>query len=159
MKKINWKKEARLLPGYLIVCVWVLFTAVMLFWILGASLSTSREIFSGNVFKFESGFHFENYVTAWQAQNVSVFFGNSLIYSVISCVGVLAIAAPAAYVLSRWQFRGGTALRIGLVQRFGRPARQRSDAGRKPQADWRSVGQSVKAYFGGAHDEDEYPDD
>lgn len=115
MRKINWKKEARLLPGYVIVVVWVLFTAVMLFWILGASLSTSREIFSGSVFKFESGLHWENYVTAWQVQNVSVFFGNSLLYSLISCAGVLAIAAPAAYVLSRWQFRGGAALRIGLV--------------------------------------------
>ena len=115
MNKINWKKEARLLPGYLIVGIWVLFTAVMLFWILGASLSTSREIFSGQIFKFESGFHFENYATAWKAQNVSVFFANSLLYSVISCVGVLAIAAPAAYVLSRWEFTGGKALRIGLV--------------------------------------------
>lgn len=115
MKKINWKKEARLLPGYLIVGVWVLFTAVMLVWILGASLSTSREIYSGQIFKFESGFHWENYATAWNVQNVSVFFSNSLIYSVISCAGVLAISAPAAYVLSRWQFTGGKALRIGLV--------------------------------------------
>lgn len=115
MNKINWKKEVRLLPGYIVVGVWVLFTAVMLFWILGASLSTSREIFSGQIFKFESGFHPENYAIAWNAQNVSVFFANSLLYSVISCAGVLAIAAPAAYVLSRWQFTGGTALRIGLV--------------------------------------------
>ena len=72
MNKINWKKEARLLPGYLIVGIWVLFTAVMLFWILGASLSTSREIFSGQIFKFESGFHFENYATAWKADRKSV---------------------------------------------------------------------------------------
>ena len=115
MKKINWKKELRLLPGYLIVCIWVLFTAVMLFWILGASLSTSREIYRGEIFQFASGFHWSNYADAWNAQNVSVFFGNSLLYSVISCVGVLAIAAPAAYVLSRWEFVGGKALRIGLV--------------------------------------------
>ena len=115
MKKINWKKDLRLLPGYLIVSVWVLFTAVMLFWILGASLSTSPEIFKGEIFKFASGFHWENYATAWNVQNVSVFFANSLLYSVISCAGVLAIAAPAAYVLSRWQFTGGKALRIGLV--------------------------------------------
>ena len=115
MKKINWKKELRLLPGYLIVFVWVLFNAVMLFWILGASLSTSPEIFKGEIFKFASGFHWENYATAWNVQNVSVFFANSLLYSVISCAGVLAIAAPAAYVLSRWQFTGGKALRIGLV--------------------------------------------
>lgn len=115
MKKINWKKELRLAPGYLVVGIWVLFTAVMLFWILGASLSTSRDIFKGEIFKFSTGLHFENYALAWNAQNVSVFFGNSLLYSVISCVGVLAISAPAAYVLSRWQFTGGKALRIGLV--------------------------------------------
>ena len=30
-------------------------------------------------------------------------------------MGVLAISAPAAYVLSRWKFTGGKALRIGLV--------------------------------------------
>ena len=115
MKKINWKKELRLLPGYIVVGVWVLFTAVMLFWILGASLSTSREIYKGEIFQFASGFHWSNYADAWNAQNVSVFFGNSLLYSVISCAGVLAISAPAAYVLSRWQFTGGKALRIGLV--------------------------------------------
>ncbi len=115
MKKINWKKELRLAPGYLVVSIWVLFTAVMLFWIVGASLSTSREIYRGEVFQFASGFHWSNYADAWNAQNVSVFFGNSLLYSVISCAGVLAIAAPAAYVLSRWQFTGGKALRIGLV--------------------------------------------
>ena len=99
MKKINWKKELRLAPGYLVVGIWVLFTAVMLFWILGASLSTSRDIFKGEIFQFSTGLHFENYTLAWNAQNVSVFFGNSLLYSVISCAGVLAIAAPASRVV------------------------------------------------------------
>ena len=31
------------------------------------------------------------------------------------CVGVLLISAPGAYVLSRWKFVGGKAIRIGLV--------------------------------------------
>lgn len=122
MKDFNWKKELKLLPGYIVVVLWVLFTAVMLGWILGASFSTSKEIFTGSIFKFESGFHLENYVTAWQVQNVSVFFGNSLLYSVVSCFGVLAISAPAAYVLSRWKFTGGTALRLGLVIAMSVPA-------------------------------------
>ena len=114
-KKINWKKELKFLPGYLVVGGYVLFAAVMLFWIFAASLSTSREIFTGAVLKFESGLHWENYATAWNAQNVSLFFGNSLLYAVVSCAGVLLIAAPAAYVLSRWRFIGSTAIRIGLV--------------------------------------------
>lgn len=113
--KINWKKELRLLPGYIIVCAWVAFTAVMLAWIIGASLSTSREIFTGTVLEFKTGLHWENYVTAWTNQNVSVFFGNSLLYAVTASAGVLVISAPAAYVLSRWNFRGSKIIRIALV--------------------------------------------
>lgn len=121
-EKINWKKEARLLPGYIVVCSWVAFTAVILLWIFGASLSTSREIFTGEVLKFATGFHWENYVTAWTNQNVSVFFGNSLLYSLVSCAGVLVISAPAAYVLSRWDFVGSKTLRVGLVIAMSVPA-------------------------------------
>lgn len=37
------------------------------------------------------------------------------VYAIVSCVGVLLISAPGAYVLSRWKFVGGKAIRIGLV--------------------------------------------
>ena len=113
--RINWRKEAKLLPGYIIVVAWVVFTAVVLFWIFAASLSTSREIFSGSVLEFASGLHWENYATAWNTQNVSVFFANSLLYATVSCAGVLLISATAAYVLSRWQFICSRAIRIALV--------------------------------------------
>lgn len=36
-ERINWRKEASLLPGYIIVLVWIIFTAAFLLWILGAS--------------------------------------------------------------------------------------------------------------------------
>ena len=121
-EKINWKKEFTLLPGYLIVILWTIFTAVMLFWVLGASLSTSREIFSGKVLEFATGLHWENYANAWQSQNVSRFFANSLLYASVSCVGVLAISAPAAYVLSRWNFRGSRTIRLGLLIAMSVPA-------------------------------------
>ncbi len=113
--RINWGKELRLLPGYIVVGAWIAFTAVILFWIFAASLSTSRDIFTGKVLEFSTGFHWENYANAWKDQNVSVFFANSLLYSTVSCAGVLIIAAPAAYVLSRWNFRGSKTIRIGLV--------------------------------------------
>ena len=112
-EKINWKKEAALLPGYLIVLIWIAFTAVFLIWILAASLSTAPEIFSGEVFKFATGFHFDNYVRAWQSSNVSVFFMNSLLYSVVTCA--VLITAPGAYVLSRFGFVGNKQIRLCLV--------------------------------------------
>ena len=121
-ERINWKKEARLLPGYIIVILWCVFTAVMVFWVFGASLSTSREIFSGKVLEFATGFHWENYITAWQTQNVSVFFANSLLYATVSCAGVLLISAPSAYVLSRWNFTCSRTIRLGLLISMSVPA-------------------------------------
>lgn len=121
-ERINWRKELSLLPGYIIVLVWIIFTAAFLLWILGASLSTSREIFSGGVFKFESGIHFENYVNAWKAQNVSVFFANSMLYAVTACIGVILISAPAAYVLSRFEFIGNKIMKSSLIIAMSIPA-------------------------------------
>lgn len=120
--RVNWRKELSLLPGYLIVMVWILFTAAFLIWILAASLSTSREIFSGNVFKFESGIHLENYANAWKAQNVSVFFANSLLYAITACTGVILISAPAAYVLSRFEFVCNKIIKSGLIVAMSIPA-------------------------------------
>lgn len=119
--KVNWKKEAKLLPGYLILCLWVLFTFVLLGWVLAASFSTTKEIFSGNVFKFETGLHFENYAKAWTSQNVSVIFMNSLIYTLISCALLIVICAPCAYVLSRFTFLGNKAIQTGFVSAMGVP--------------------------------------
>ena len=105
-EKINWKKEAKLAPGYIIILLWVAFTFILLGWILAASLSTTADIFAGNALKFPSGLHFENYVAAWGSGGVATFFMNSLIYSVISCVALIVICAPAAYVLARYTFLG-----------------------------------------------------
>ena len=118
----NWSKELRLLPGYLIVLIWIGFTAAFLCWILGASLSTAKEIFSGKVFAFESGVHWENYINAWQAQNVAKFFGNSLLYAVTACIGTLLISAPGAYVLSRFEFFANRPLKSCLIIAMSVPA-------------------------------------
>ena len=67
------------------------------------------------MFKFATGFHFDNYVRAWQSSNVSVFFMNSLLYSVVTCAVVILIAAPGAYVLSRFGFVGNKQIRLCLV--------------------------------------------
>lgn len=122
VKKVNWKKELRLAPGYIILLLWVLFTFVLLGWVFGASLSTTPEIFKGNALKFESGFHFENYAKAWSGSNVSEFFVNSLVYATISCVVLILVCAPAAYVLSRYTFKLNKLIQTGFASAMGVPA-------------------------------------
>lgn len=108
-------------PGYALLTIWTVFTVLLIGWVVFASLSTSSEIFSDHMFRFQTGFHFENYVKAWKTQKVSVFFMNSLMYTVISCTLIVMIAAPAAYVLSRFKFRGNMLLQNMFASALGIP--------------------------------------
>ncbi|MGI6019402.1 MAG: carbohydrate ABC transporter permease [Marvinbryantia sp.] len=120
-EKVNWKRELKMAPGYIILLLWVLFTVLLLGWVFGASFSTTKEIFQGKALAFESGLHFENYAKAWSGGNVSVFFRNSLIYSSISCVVLILICSPAAYVLSRFDFVANKVIQSSLVSAMGVP--------------------------------------
>jgi N-acetylglucosamine transport system permease protein len=118
--KIKFKKHIGKLPGYTLVSLWCIFTFVVIGWIIAASFSTSRNIFSGEM--FANGLNFENYVKAWFGNNVSKFFLNSMLYTFSSILGVLIIAAPCAYALSRFKFRGNKILQNMFVSTMGIPA-------------------------------------
>lgn len=120
-KPFNLKKELKLAPGYIILFLWILFTAVLLGWVVAASFSTTKDIFVGDALKFPTGLHFENYAKAWTSQNVSVIFANSLVYSLVSCTLLILVCAPAAYVLSRYDFVMNKLIQTGLVSAMGVP--------------------------------------
>lgn len=99
------KKQIKLIPGYILVIVWCLFVFIMVGWVVLASFSTTREIFSGTMLKFESGLNFSNYSDALFSHNVIYYFINSIIYTLISSAGVIIVAAPASYALARIDFK------------------------------------------------------
>lgn len=117
----NFARELRRVPPYLLLIAWVVFTAIVIMWVVAASLSTSADIFKGDVFNFSDGLHFENYVRAWKSSHVSVYFANSALYTVISCAMLIVICAPYAYVLSRYQFPGSKLLNTLLAATTGVP--------------------------------------
>lgn len=116
------RNQKRLIPSYIVIITWVVFTFVLIGWVLFASLSTSQEIFSDHMFRFESGFHFDNYARAWRTQKVSVYFMNSVLYTAVSCTAIILIAAPAAYVLSRFRFKGNLLIQNMIASALGIPA-------------------------------------
>lgn len=116
------KTQIKLIPSYIILSLWIIFTVVIIGWVVFASFSTSGEIFSDHMFAFETGFHFNNYVKAWNTQKVSVFFMNSLMYTSISIVLIILIASPAAYVLSRFKFKGNNLVQNMFASALGIPA-------------------------------------
>ena len=118
---LTLRDQLRLAPGYLVLVTWVTFTFIVLGWVIGASLSTTGDIFRGTIFEFSSGLHLENYDRAWVGSNVSVYFANSLVYSVISCALLILLCAPFAYVLSRFKFPCSGLLKSGLAAASGVP--------------------------------------
>lgn len=113
------KKGFSMLPGYVLLLIWCAFTFLLIGWVVLASLSTTKGIFTNNM--FETGIHFENYVKTFVNNNVGKFFINSLIYTFSSCFLIIFIAAPCAYVLARYTFKGNKLIQNTFVSSLGIP--------------------------------------
>jgi N-acetylglucosamine transport system permease protein len=112
-------KGLSLVPSYLTLALWFLFTVVLVGWIVSASLSTTPEIFSGKL--LNSGLHFENYERALFKNDVGLYLLNSVLYTLSSCALVLLIGIPAAYALSRFVFRFNKVIQYLFVAGLGIP--------------------------------------
>ena len=97
-------REARLIPGYIFVSLWVIAVFVIIGWIILASLSTTREIFKGEL--IASGLQWGNYKKALFSNKLIVNLMNSAIYTAPSCALIILVCAPAAYCMSRFSFLG-----------------------------------------------------
>ncbi len=117
MKKLNHRRltagKAVGLLRYIPLYGWLIFWVFALGWIVAASLSTTREIFTNEL--LGSGIHFSNYVKAWRNNNVSKYFMNSVIITCASCALVVLISVPAAYVLAKKAFPGRKLALNGFV--------------------------------------------
>ena len=102
-----------------IIVLWVIFTFVAVGWVVGASLSTTKEIFSDSVLK--SGLHFENYLRVFQTYNVFKYFFNSVFYTALGCAGAILLVAPASYAIANYSFPGKNLIRGAYVSTMGIP--------------------------------------
>lgn len=114
------KKILSPLPGYAIVGVWCVGTFFILGWIILASLSTTREVFSGTL--LASGLHFENFAKALFKNDALLNLVNSTIYTLPSCFAIVFICAPAAYCIARFNFKGKNIFYKFVVLGLGIPA-------------------------------------
>jgi raffinose/stachyose/melibiose transport system permease protein len=90
-------------------------------WIALTSFKSNAELFA-SVWSLPSGLEFDNYVNAWTLGGMGVAFANSILVAFGASIGVVALAAPASYVLSRTEFRGREALVNGIAAGMGVPA-------------------------------------
>lgn len=90
---------------YLVLFAWSFSTIYAMFWIVNNSFKVSREVMN-NSFKIAFDPNMVNYTNAFERINIGKGYLNSLIMSGGTVLLVLLFGGLAAYVLSRFQFRG-----------------------------------------------------
>ena len=74
-------------------------------WMVSSSFKTQQTVFT-DFSAIPMPAHVENYAMAWTKGRFGIYFLNTLGYTVMIVLGVLAASALAAYAFSRFQFRG-----------------------------------------------------
>lgn len=80
-------------------------------WVFLASIKENEE-FYGNPWALPRGFHFQNFVEAFQEARMGDYLLNSVIVTALALVVLLVVALPASYVLARFDFIGRKIIRM-----------------------------------------------
>lgn len=102
-RRLRPVERIRQAPVYLILAIYALVIAYPLVWMVTSSFKSSAEIFS-DPWGLPSTWLLRNYVDAWD-RGISAYFLNSLVVTVLTTVGTVAIAALCAYGMVRMSSR------------------------------------------------------
>lgn len=105
-----------------VMTLYLVFLLLPIYWLLNMSLKTNEEIL--NVFTlWPDNLTFDNYIVIFTDASWYMGYVNSLIYVVVNTVISLAVALPAAYAFSRYEFMGDKHLFFWLLtNRMSPPA-------------------------------------
>lgn len=114
------RTHLRLTPAYLLLGLWSLFTIVGLSYVFLGSFKNQRELIR-EPWRLPGALRFDNYEHAWVVGNLNIYFLNSVLVVTASVLLVLAVSAPAAYVLTRGRFRFRHTLTTYVIMGMGIP--------------------------------------
>lgn len=110
----------RRVPGYLVLGVWSAFSIVGLSYVFLGSFKTQRELLRFP-WDWPQALYLDNFAHAWQVARLDTYFVNSVLVVTGAVIVILAVSAPAAYVLSRGRFRLRHGLTTYLILGMGIP--------------------------------------
>ena len=105
-KKNKKKSTNKLMKAFIYLCL-ILFALSILIplgWSILAAFKHKSE-FYGNPWALPEGLYLENFKTAFIKSHMGEYFFNSLFVTALALVILLVISIPAAYVLSRFNFK------------------------------------------------------
>ena len=115
--EVNYERVKKSAVSFFVHLFLIVVSASCLFplwWAFASSLKTQQTVFT-DLRLFPVDPHWENYYYAWTKADFSLYFLNSLFYTVTVVIGVVLIASMAAYAFSRLQFWGKNVLFLVLI--------------------------------------------
>jgi N-acetylglucosamine transport system permease protein len=94
---------------HLALVIWTLLVMVPLLWTFLASVKSEDEIF-GSAWSLPETLRWDNFARAWEQAHIGQYMINSVIVVSFSTFGTMLVGSMAAYVLSRYPFRGNRAI-------------------------------------------------
>lgn len=107
--------------GVPFIWLFVAFNFFVLGWMIMSSLKTSSQIFD-LPWKLPDEIQWHNYAIAWRDGNFSSAFFNTIMLTLGTAVATIAVAAPAAYALSRFMMLSAGSLTMYFAIGIGIPA-------------------------------------
>ncbi|MEG0650440.1 MAG: carbohydrate ABC transporter permease, partial [Oscillospiraceae bacterium] len=105
--------------GKILIVLWSAFTLALIVWVVMASFTPTKSIFQNNL--MSDGLNFKAYEMVLNKYHMINYFSNSLLYTVCACIGLLVFCAPAAFVMSKFNFRGKRAIQTMFSVSLGLP--------------------------------------
>ena len=96
---------------YVVLITLAILIIVPVGWVFLASIKQNSE-FYGNPWAIPAGVYLQNFADAWGKARMGEYMLNSVIVTALALAILLAVALPASYVLSRFEFRGRKFLNI-----------------------------------------------
>ncbi|HCL01612.1 MAG TPA: ABC transporter [Lachnoclostridium phytofermentans] len=103
-KKIHVPQHLAKIITYIALILLAMAVVVPVAWSFMAAFKQNHE-FYGNPWILPEKLYFQNFVSAWEEARMGEFMLNSVITTVLGLLMLLITALPAAYVLSRFNFK------------------------------------------------------
>jgi ABC-type glycerol-3-phosphate transport system permease component len=107
-------------PAYLILGVWSVLTVGAVVWVFLGALKSKREVLLSG-WSLPVSPQWGNFLRVLSEAGLGRYFVNSALTVTLSTLAIIAVSVPAAYVLSRAEFRGREALTNAFVIGIGIP--------------------------------------
>lgn len=120
-KKSKKKISVSTVIIYVILSLWAVTTIFPFVWVINNSFKPSREVVNSS-FELPKQFTFENYVNAFERQNILMSYKNSLLISGTVTIAVMILATMMAFAMTRYRFRGRALINSLIVSSLMFPA-------------------------------------